>query len=141
MIAYDLQCTKGHAFEGWFEDRKAYLDQKKKGLVTCPICNVTSVDIVPSTFAIKSGAPSISKDLAAEKARLEKTEQEAIEFVKNNFDDVGADFAKEALKIHYGAAKPRNIRGVSTKEEEKTLADEGVQFIKIPMPVSPDSDS
>src|SRR5210317_109743 len=110
MIAYYLQCTKGHAFEGWFEDRKAYLDQKKKGLVTCPICNVTSVDIVPSTFAIKSGVPSISKDLAAEKASLEKTEQEAIEFVKNNFDDVGADFAKEALKIHYGAAEPRNIR-------------------------------
>ena len=141
MIAYDLQCTKGHAFEGWFEDRKAYLDQKKKGLITCPICNVTSVDIVPSTFAIKSGAPSISKDLAAEKASLEKTEQEAIEFVKNNFDDVGADFAKEALKIHYGAAEPRNIRGVSTKEEEKTLEDEGIQFIKIPMPVRQDSDS
>jgi len=141
MIAYDLQCTTGHSFEGWFEDRKAYLDQKKKGLVTCPLCNVTSVDIVPSTFAIKSGAPSISKDLAAEKASLKRTEQEAIEFVKNNFDDVGADFAKEALKIHYGAAEPRNIRGVSTKEEEKTLEEEGVQFIKIPMPVRQDSDS
>jgi len=141
MIAYDLQCTKGHAFEGWFEDRKAYLDQKKKGLITCPICNVTSVDIVPSTFAIKSGAPSISKDLAAEKANLEHTEKEAIEFVKNNFDDVGADFAKEALKIHYGATEPRNIRGVSTKDEEKTLEDEGIQFIKIPMPLRPDTDS
>jgi hypothetical protein len=141
MIAYDLQCTKGHAFEGWFEDRKAYIDQKKKGLITCPVCNVTSVDIVPSTFAIKSGAPSLSKDVAAEKAILEKTEQEAIEFVKKNFDDVGADFAKEALKIHYGAAEPRNIRGVSTKEEEKTLEEEGIQFIKIPMPVRPDSDS
>ena len=141
MIAYDLQCTQGHAFEGWFEDRKAYLDQKKKGLITCPICNVTSVDIVPSTFAIKSGAPSISKELAAENASLEKTEQEAIEFVKKNFDDVGADFAKEALKIHYGAVEPRNIRGVSTKEEEKTLENEGIQFIKIPMPVRPESDS
>ena len=141
MIAYDLQCTQGHAFEGWFEDRKAYLDQKKKGLITCPICNVTSVDIVPSTFAIKSGGPSISKELAAENASLEKTEQEAIEFVKKNFDDVGADFAKEALKIHYGAVEPRNIRGVSTKEEEKTLEDEGIQFIKIPMPVRPESDS
>jgi len=141
MIAYDLQCTKGHAFEGWFEDRKAYLDQKKKGLITCPICNVTSVDIVPSTFAIKSGAPSISKDLASEKANLAQTEKEAIEFVKNNFDDVGADFAREALKIHYGAAEPRNIRGVSTKEEEKTLEDEGIAFIKIPMPVRHDSDS
>ena len=141
MIAYDLQCTKGHAFEGWFEDRKAYLDQKKKGLITCPICNVTSVDIVPSTFAIKSGAPSLSKDFAAEKAIQEKTEQEAIEFVKKNFDDVGVDFAKEALKIHYGAAEPRNIRGVSTKEEEKTLEEEGIQFIKIPMPVRPETDS
>ena len=141
MIAYDLQCTKGHSFEGWFEDRKAYLDQQRKGLITCPVCNVTSVDIVPSTFAIKSGAPSNSKDLAAERAKLEKIGKEAIEFVEKNFDDVGADFAKEALKIHYGAAEPRNIRGVSTKEEEKTLEKEGIEFIKIPMPVRPDTDS
>ena len=141
MIAYDLQCTDGHTFEGWFEDRKAYLDQKKKGLITCPVCNVTSVDIVPSTFAIKSGSPSISKDLAAEKASLEKFGREAAEFVEKNFDDVGADFAKEALKIHYGATEPHNIRGVSTKEEEKTLEDEGIQFIKIPMLVIPETDS
>ena len=72
MIAYDLQCTKGHSFEGWFEDRKAYLDQKKKGLISCPVCNVTTVEIVPSTFAIKSGSPAISKDLAAERDKLEK---------------------------------------------------------------------
>jgi len=141
MIAYDLQCTDGHAFEGWFEDRKAYLDQKKKGLITCPVCNLTSVDIVPSTFGIKSGSPSMPPNLAAEKANLEKIGKEAVEFVEKNFADVGADFAKEALKIHYGAAEPRNIRGVSTKDEEKTLKDEGIQFIKIPMPSSPDTDS
>ena len=141
MIAYDLQCTKGHSFEGWFEDRKAYLDQKKKGLITCPVCNVTSVDIVPSTFAIKSGSSSSSKDLALQKAQLEKVGHEAIEFVEKNFDDVGSDFAKEALKIHYGASEPRNIRGVSTKEEEKTLEDEGIDFIKIPMPVRQETDS
>jgi hypothetical protein len=141
MIAYDLQCVNGHNFEGWFEDRKAYLDQQKKGLITCPVCNDTSVDIVPSTFAIKSGSPVNSKDLATDRANLEKLGKEAIEFVENNFDDVGADFAKEALKIHYGATEPRNIRGVSTKEEEKTLEDEGIQFIKIPMPVRPDTDS
>ena len=141
MIAYDLQCTQGHTFEGWFEDRKAYLDQQKKGLISCPVCNSTSVDIVPSTFAIKSGSPPNVKDLAAQKAQLEKIGKEAIEFVEKNFDDVGADFAKEALKIHYGASEPRNIRGVSTKEEEKTLKDEGIEFFKIQMPVRPDSDS
>ncbi len=64
-----------------------------------------------------------------------------IDFVEKNFDNVGCEFAKEALKIHYGAAEPRNIRGVSTKEEEKTLTDEGIQFIKIPIPARPDTDS
>ena len=24
MIVFDLQCSKGHMFEGWFEDNKAY---------------------------------------------------------------------------------------------------------------------
>jgi hypothetical protein len=141
MIAYDLQCVNGHAFEGWFEDRKAYLDQKKKGLITCPLCNDTSVDIVPSTFAIKSSQPSKPRQLSAEEDALQRVSREAIEFVEKNFDDVGCDFAKEALKIHYGASEPRNIRGVSTKDEEKTLKEEGIDFFKIPMPVPPDTDS
>jgi len=54
--------------------------------------------------------------------------------VQKNFDDVGCNFAQEALKIHYGAVEPRNIRGVSTKEEEKTLKEEGIEFFKVPMP-------
>jgi len=141
MIAYDLQCVNGHTFEGWFEDRKAYLDQQKKGLITCPLCNDTSVDIVPSTFAIKSSPPSKPRQLSVAEDTLQRVSREAIEFVEKNFDDVGCDFAKEALKIHYGAAEPRNIRGVSTKDEEKTLKEEGIEFFKIPMPVRPDTDS
>ena len=141
MIAYDLQCANGHTFEGWFEDRKTYLDQQKKGLISCPVCNDNAVDNVPSTFAIKSSQFSGQRQLSTEAAALEKIGKQAIEFVEKNFDNVGCEFAKEALKIHYGAAEPRNIRGMSTKEEEKTLVEEGVQFIKIPMPVTPDTDS
>jgi len=141
MIAYDLRCTNGHSFEGWFEDRKAYLDQKKKGLITCPVCNDTSVDNVPSTFAIKSSQGFKPKPLSSEEAAMARIRKEAIEFVEKNFDDVGCDFTKEALKIHYGATEPRNIRGVSTKEEEKTLKEEGIQFFKIPMPAPQDTDS
>ncbi len=141
MIAYDLQCINGHTFEGWFEDSQAYLGQKNKGLITCPVCNDTSVDLVPSTFAIKSSQTSIPKDISAEEAALAKLGKETIDFVEKNFDDVGCDFAREALKIHYGAVEPRNIRGVSTKEEEKTLKNEGIQFFKIPMPVIPDTDT
>ena len=53
-------------------------------------------------------------------------------YVDKNFDDVGCDFAKEALKIHYGVTEPRNIKGVSTDQEEKTLKEEGIQFFKFP---------
>jgi hypothetical protein len=143
MIAYDLQCADGHTFEGWFEDRKAYLNQQKKGLIACPVCNDTSVDIIPSTFAIKSSPSSkpVPQRPPAEKDDLHEISKQALDFVEKNFDDVGCDFAKEALKIHYGASEPRNIRGVSTEAEEKTLEDEGIQFFKIPVPVPPDTDS
>jgi hypothetical protein len=141
MIAYDLQCTNGHAFEGWFEDRKAYLDQQDKGMVSCPVCNDKKISIIPSTFAIKSSQVPKPGKTPLQDDRIKKMGKEIVDFVEKNFDDVGCDFAKEALKIHYGVTEPRNIRGVSTKAEEKTLKKEGIQFFKIPMPAPPDSDS
>jgi hypothetical protein len=141
MIAYDLQCANGHPFEGWFEDRKAYLGQQKSGLITCPICNDTTVSIIPSTFGIKSSQSTGPRHASPEEVALQQFNKQAIDFVEKNFDDVGCNFAKEALKMHYGATEPRNIRGVSTNEEEKTLKEEGIQFFKIPMPAPPDSDT
>ncbi|NQT69515.1 MAG: DUF1178 family protein [Desulfobacteraceae bacterium] len=139
MIAYDLQCADGHFFEGWFEDAHAYEDQEKKGLISCPVCNVASVARIPSTFAIKS-SQSVKK-VSDQQADLVAIGQKIVEFVENNFDDVGCDFAKEALKIHYGATEPRNIRGISTKAEEETLQNEGVQFFKFPKPEPLDTDA
>jgi len=138
MIAYDLICPKGHTFEGWFEDGQAFEKQKKKGLVTCPVCNDADVCRQPSTFAIKSRpAPDgPTPDMAGLKA----LGRQIYAFVDKNFDNVGPDFAKEALKIHYGAAEPRNIRGVSTQQEEKTLQEEGVDFVKLPIPRPSDED-
>lgn len=139
MIAYDLQCVNGHTFEGWFEDRKAYEAQKKKALIACPVCNSTNIARVPSTFAIKSSNPL--QEFSDQQTDLENIGKKIVDFVEKNFDDVGADFAKEALKMHYGVTKARNIRGISTKEEEKTLKEEGVQFFKVPVPEVPDTDA
>ena len=141
MIAYDLRCGSGHSFEGWFEDDKTYREQKKGGLIACPICNDTDVSRIPSTFAIKSSQLPNPAPAAHTDAQLEQVGKQIVDFVEKNFDDVGCDFAKEALKIHYGVTEARNIRGVSTKEEEKVLKKEGIQFIKIPMPARPDKDS
>jgi hypothetical protein len=134
MIAFDLQCKNGHSFEGWFENSKSFDEQKKSGLVTCPLCDSVSVSKVLSRFGIMKSSSS-SKELQIDpKAVLENLSRNLVDFVEKNFDDVGANFTKEALKIHYGVTEPRNIKGVSTEEDEKILKKEGVDFIKIPTP-------
>ena len=55
------------------------------------------------------------------------------EYLDRHFEDVGAEFYKEALKIHYGETEKRNIKGTATTEEEVILKEEGVQFLKIPI--------
>ena len=131
MIVFDLKCLQGHKFEGWFDDGKAYEDQKARGLLTCPVCNNADISKIPTAFYIKASHPEKSPALPQkELAKLEKT---LAAFIENNFDNVGSRFATEALKIHYGVTEPRNIRGTSSQEEEKTLKDEGIEFIKIPV--------
>lgn len=142
MIAYDLQCENGHRFEGWFEDRREFLAQKKRGLIACPVCNSAAVAQIPSRFGIRSSAAERATAPEPDTAQaLERLGREISEFVAKNFDDVGCNFAREALKIHYGAAEPRNIRGVSTPAEEKLLTEEGVKFLKLPLPLRPPTDS
>jgi hypothetical protein len=139
MIAYDLQCANGHRFEGWFEDEAAYLDQSEKGLIACPTCDTSAVSRIPSVFAIKTAsAATSSRGRRPETAELSSR---IFNFIEKNFDNVGCDFAKEALKMHYGVSEARNIRGTSTKEEEATLKKEGIEFFKIPMATEPDPDA
>jgi hypothetical protein len=134
MIVYDLQCPNGHTFEGWFEDSKAYARQHKAGLITCPVCNDCGVTRLPSTFAIKGKPSSSSPPTEGPQIDPAVLQRALRQYVDKNFDNVGAEFATEALKIHYGVSKPRNIRGSSTTQEEETLRKEGVEFFKFPVP-------
>jgi len=140
MIAFDLQCANGHTFEGWFEDSDAYDEQKKKNFISCPICNTIEVSKILSPVAIKRSTPS-EREIAADQEQLQAVGKQIVDYVNKNFDDVGCDFAKEALKIHYGVSESRNIRGVSTPEEEKTLEKEGIQYFKLPLSAPPDTDA
>ena len=135
MIAFDLKCKNDHVFEGWFKNDEEFKKQKRKGLVVCPVCNDKDVVKILSSFGmIKSSGntttPSGMDDMEAVKAFGRKL----YDFIENNFDNVGTDFTKEALKIHYGVSEPRNIRGVSTDKEEKMLKEEGIDILKIPVP-------
>ena len=135
MIAYDLQCANGHTFEGWFEDSTSFERQQTDGLIACPVCADTGVSRVFSSFAIKSRGPADGGPKPPmHTEEIIQMARKVSEYVEKNFDNVGANFAKTALKIHYGVEEPRNIRGVSTQAEEKTLRDEGVEFYKLPIP-------
>jgi hypothetical protein len=138
MIAYDLRCGREHIFEGWFDDQLSYENQKKKNLISCPLCNDTNISRLPSTFAIKSSHSA--KYCSEQKSLTTQLEKQIVEFFEKNFDNVGSNFAAEALKIHYGVSEPRNIRGISSDEEEKTLRKEGIKFMKIPIPAPSDHD-
>jgi len=129
MIAYDLICSNGHLFECWFKDSASFEEQMASSMISCPVCNDTQVVRAYSPFMIKRGSGERRK----EEALLYQASQIVQEYLEKHFEDVGPEFAKEALKIHYGEAEKRNIRGTATPAEEVILKEEGVQFVKIPI--------
>ena len=134
MIVYDLACENGHTFEGWFEDLKAFEDQKRKNLVACPVCNDTSIQLIPSTFGIKRSASKPKEASTPNPPSSNVTPEKFMSFLEKNFEDVGHNFAQEALKMHYDVSEKRNIRGTSTPSEEETLEKEGIKYFKFPVP-------
>ncbi len=147
MIVHDLECKNGHIFEGWFDSGSSFEGQIKKGLVACPVCDDTSIVRRPSNFGIKKGnRPSLPmpsderlSPMTEEQTMMAHIGRKLYDFIEKNFDDVGCDFTREALKIHYGVSEPRNIRGVSTVAEEKLLKEEGIDVLKVPIPPEKDS--
>ncbi len=134
MIAFDLECSQGHIFEGWFDSLESFEKQKTKGLVSCPYCDDSNVRKVLSPVAVRKSLPAAApRQAEIDYNRLAK---EVVEYIKSNSEDVGAKFASEALRIHYGVADRRSIRGSATEEEEKTLKKEGIDFLKVPFPIS-----
>ena len=128
MIAFDLICSNGHRFECWFRDSASFEDQKASGIINCPVCNDDQVEKVLSTFAIRKGGEKKKAEVDAY-----QTLRMVSEYVEKHFEDVGLNFTKEALKIHYGEVKKKNIKGMATPDQEKLLKEEGVQFFKIPI--------
>jgi hypothetical protein len=134
MIIYDVKCENGHKFEGWFKDRKAWIDQNSQRLISCPVCNSSQVEIIPSSITIVGKDSRKTENIPGKELSPAKAMQMLQRFIENNFEDVGDKFAEVALKIHCGDEEKRNIKGTTTPQEEENLREEGIQFIKIPLP-------
>jgi hypothetical protein len=128
MIAFDLFCSNGHKFECWFKDSSSFEEQKSAGMITCPVCDDHRIEKAFSPFAIKRRGERTKEEIDPHQAL-----QLVHEYLDKHFEDVGAEFYKEALKIHYGKTEKRNIKGTATTEEEFILKEEGVPFLRIPI--------
>ena len=142
MIVFDLACSCcGYSFEGWFQDRNDFEKQQTDAFLVCPQCGSREIRKILSPIRFQSsnitaGEPLHKSSTAAVSPEdAEKALETLQKFVEENFEDVGIDLAKESLKMHYGVSAPRNIRGVTTETEEKKLKEEGINLLKVPMPV------
>jgi hypothetical protein len=138
MIKYALACTEGHAFESWFPDSAAYEKQRKRGFVVCPECGSTHVDKAIMAPAVVAGVRAASE--AGPEILVDDRRRKAREFItamrreiEANTDDVGARFPQEARAIHFGEAPERAIRGRASLEEVKSLIEDGVGVLPLPM--------
>jgi hypothetical protein len=135
MILFALRCAQGHEFEGWFRDSDAFEAQHEAGDIACPECGDTTVDkalMAPRLARSREAKPPLSP--AQMKAALIALRRQ----VETHCDYVGERFAEEARRIHNGEAEPHGIYGEATEAESRDLADEGIDFGRIPW-VTPDS--
>ncbi|MFH2059964.1 MAG: DUF1178 family protein [Pseudomonadota bacterium] len=141
MIVFDLECLNGHAFEGWFEDKKDLETQQKQGILACPVCETISVVQKLHPIAIRKSSEGPSRQaLQARQDVLAELTEKVAEYVEKNFEDVGSDFTKNALQMHYGVEEFRNIKGTTSKEEDKILKKEGVPVFRVPVIKKPGDD-
>jgi hypothetical protein len=132
VIIYDLKCEKGHRFEGWFKDQQNWILQNSQKLVSCPVCNSSNIEMIPSSITILGKDSRVAGKLKEKEFSPAGALKMLHQYIDKNFEDVGDKFAEIALKIHYGNEEKRNIKGTSTPQEEENLKEEGVQFIKVP---------
>ena len=146
MIVFDLLCTEGHRFEGWFGSSREFASQRRRGLVSCPSCGSTSVKRVPSATRINTGAEP--KELPAPQAAKRDPQlagrdplamaqvlySRMLDEILTKTENVGSDFPAEARRIHYDQAPARPIRGEATEDEHDALVDEGIPVARFPLP-------
>lgn len=152
MKVFNLCCEHNHHFEGWFSSARDFDEQIEKKLLQCPICDSIAVRRLPSAPRLNlsaSGKPSDNGDAsspAGEKRQpvMAPTAQQVqalwmqmARHIEANTEDVGERFAEEARAIHYNEAPERGIRGAATAQEAQELADEGIDVMTFPMPVTP----
>ena len=135
MIKYQLICKECKiTFDSWFASSKEFEKLKKKNFLSCHNCN--SINIEKSLMkpnVLKKRKSTSETPLRNDTLKIKKTIKEYQNFIKNNFDYVGSNFAYEARSIHYDKKKrKKGIFGKPSKNDVMELKEEGIETQSIP---------
>jgi len=131
MIKYNLICKCGHTFESWFPSSTEFDKLIKKNLLTCILCNSSSV----KKTIMAPNVSSKTKDSYQTNKNAKNIRKKLLEFrnfVEKNCKYVGSRFTEEARNIHYDNKNSKGIYGKATAEETAELLDEGIEVSTIP---------
>lgn len=134
MIRFSLHCEHDHEFEGWFRSNDDFDSQVGNGLVACPTCGSHNIGKALMAPSVTTGRQK--EKIAVAMSKMVSELKEMTRKVRENADYVGSDFAEEARKIHFGEVEKRGIYGEASQEEVKSLLDDGVDVM--PLPVFPE---
>lgn len=137
MKVLDLHCAQQHGFEGWFANEEVFQQQLQAGQVECPFCGNTQVrkKISAPRLNLGAGRPEPKQDVVTmPDASLQAAWLKMARHVLANTEDVGARFAEEARRIHYGESEERGIRGQASAEQAQALVEEGIGVLPLPLP-------
>lgn len=160
MIVFDLNCTEGHRFEGWFKSRDDFADQRTAGIIECPVCGSSQVQKGFSAPNLGKGhrhgqgdgqggtrtpSQAVAEFEAGEsqsmnapalppklEAELKTVFAKIRDHVESTCDYVGDRFAEEARRMHYGEAEERGIYGEASLDETAELMEEGIELMPLP---------
>lgn len=132
MIVFDLRCKEdGAKFEAWFRSGADYDDQSRQGLVQCPFCQSANVEKAPMAPRVSSRSSAGQEQVSAIQ-RLAQLQRKVLE----GSCWVGDDFPNQARAIHAGDVEPRRVHGRATIEDVRSLAEEGVPVVPLPLPLA-----
>ena len=147
MIVFDLSCSSGHRFEGWFGSSDDYTSQKERGLVSCPQCGCADVSKAPMAPAVPTKGNARAEPveqtqmsrgvMPAEVRQALKALAEAQAKALETSTWVGTEFADKARSMHYGEADEAPIHGQASKEEAEEMLAEGISVAPLLFPVAP----
>ncbi len=135
MIRFSLHCDHAHEFDGWFRNNDDFLNQKKNGLIHCPVCDSKVIDKTLMAPAVSTSRKheQVGMGLNQEQKRIIEEMRKLTRQVRKNAEYVGDHFAEEARRIHFKEVKERPIYGEASSEEVSSLVDDGIPV----MPLAP----